>query len=73
MKRTLLTSCNAIAIASLLGTAVPAQAADLEPWTGIPNATATTNWSDTANWAGASHNPNDNNAIFGNATVVGLG
>lgn len=59
-----LLSAATLLAASLLARA--AAAADSELWTGIPGATTTTNWSDTANWAGASHNANNNNLFFTN-------
>lgn len=62
-----------LAFGCLLATAHLTQAADIEPWAGIPGVSASTNWSDTANWAGTAHNPNDNQVFFGNATAVALG
>lgn len=44
--------------------------ADNEVWIGNPGVTATTNWSDTANWSGTAQNPNDNNVYFGSANAV---
>jgi autotransporter-associated beta strand protein len=39
-------------------------------WIGNPGVTTTTNWSDTANWSGSSHNPNNNFVFFDNGVVV---
>jgi len=44
--------------------------ADSELWIGNPGVTTTTNWSDTANWSGPSHNPNNNDVFFGNGVAV---
>jgi autotransporter-associated beta strand protein len=44
--------------------------ADSEVWIGNPGVTTTTNWSDTANWSGPSHNPNNNSVFFGNGVAV---
>lgn len=38
--------------------------ADTELWVGNIGVTATTNWSDTANWSGTSQNPSDNDVRF---------
>ncbi|HVM47430.1 MAG TPA: autotransporter-associated beta strand repeat-containing protein [Candidatus Acidoferrum sp.] len=45
--------------------------ADSELWVGNPGVTATTNWSDTANWSGTSHSPNNNTLFFDNGVAVG--
>ena len=42
-------------------------------WIGNPGVTATTNWSDPANWSGTYQNPNDNNVFFLNAYTVAAG
>ena len=44
--------------------------ADVELWIGNGGVTATTNWSDTANWSGTSHNPNNNDVKFFNDGTV---
>jgi hypothetical protein len=73
MKQNLLSLRLALLSTSLLATANLALATDIEQWTGIPNVSATTNWSDHNSWGGASQNPNDNHVFFGNDTAVAQG
>ena len=47
--------------------------ADNELWVGIPGTSATTNWSDTLNWSGASAYPKNNHVLFGNNGPVLVG
>jgi fibronectin-binding autotransporter adhesin len=44
--------------------AVQRASAETLQWIGVPGVTATTNWSDTANWNGSSHSPVNNQAQF---------